>query len=448
MSDGTTDPADAAEAIEQAAPATGAAVRDLLAAVGELERRLRQGDRALDDETGQLEGYRWLFSILQVGLEAFVWADREAPRFVEIVGPYKKWGGDNADAFYEYVRLDPSRTYRVLGAQGRRRLLLADRVRRARRRPLQRAHRRLGQRPGRLAPGDDGFFEIILSPEDHEATPWIRLEPDAVCAITRDYLDDPGTGRRVEWHIECLDGDPRGWQVGDGELAERFRATTTWIEEQAGIVPVRLEEPNTVAEPYPVPEATFGWAAGDAAYAMGSFELAPDQAMVIRGRSPECAFWNVCLWNELLHTFNYDYSDRSGQVTRNGSQVTLRRGRELGAGGVGPRPGAPQLAVHPGPRPRPGLVPVVPARAHPRAPHHRGGAGGVHLARSALSLESRPDQPLSARGPPRTGRCSRGIARAAPRGRGRSRPGRRSARRGGGGGGCRGRPRRRRGPGR
>ena len=35
------------------------------------------------------------------------------PRFVEIVGPYKKWGGDNADAFYQYARLDPTRTYRV-----------------------------------------------------------------------------------------------------------------------------------------------------------------------------------------------------------------------------------------------------------------------------------------------------------------------------------------------
>ena len=66
-----------------------------------------------------------------------------------------------------------------------------------------------------------------------------------------------------------------------------------------------------------MPTTTFGWAAGDAAYAMGSFLLQDGQALVLRGRSPECAFWNVCLWNPFLHTYNYDYE----RVTINGSQV-------------------------------------------------------------------------------------------------------------------------------
>ena len=62
-----------------------------------------------------LEGYRWIFSILRSGFDTFVWADTARPRFVDIVGPYKKWGGDNADAFY-HVRADrPWRTYRVTG---------------------------------------------------------------------------------------------------------------------------------------------------------------------------------------------------------------------------------------------------------------------------------------------------------------------------------------------
>ncbi len=42
-----------------------------------------------------------------------------------------------------------------------------------------------------------------------------------------------------------------------------------------------------------------------------------DQALVLRGRSPDCAFWNLCLWNPFLHTYNYDY----GRVTINGTQV-------------------------------------------------------------------------------------------------------------------------------
>jgi len=83
------------------------------------------------------------------------------------------------------------------------------------------------------------------------------------------------------------------------------------------MVPLSLGTPNTVDPPYPVPTATVGWAAGDAAYAMGSYQLQDDQALVIRGRSPECAFWNLCLWNPFLHTYNYDYE----RVTINGAQV-------------------------------------------------------------------------------------------------------------------------------
>jgi len=33
---------------------------------------------------------------------------------------------------------------------------------------------------------------------------------------------------------------------------------------------------------------------------MGSFDLGDDDALVIDGRSPECAFWNICLWNRFL----------------------------------------------------------------------------------------------------------------------------------------------------
>jgi hypothetical protein len=74
---------------------------------------------------------------------------------------------------------------------------------------------------------------------------------------------------------------------------------------------------NQIEEPYPVPQRTYGWAAADAAYAMGSFELGPDQALVLEGRSPQCVFWNVCLWNPYLQTYDYRYE----QVTLNGGQV-------------------------------------------------------------------------------------------------------------------------------
>jgi hypothetical protein len=294
---------------------TSPVFHELLDELRGLETKLFEGPNALTDDQSVLEGYKWIFSITQVAFDVYVWADTARPQFVEIVGPYKKWGGDNADAYYNFAPIDPNRTYRVRGKVGDAVYLsltvyggpddgrYSERI--------------VGTANDRdhfdVAP--DGTFEIVLSPDPHEGA-WIKLEPDAVAAITRDYLVDPINGRRAEWHIEA-DAPPATYREDDADLARRFRAALTWVREQAKIVPLALGEPNSIDEPYGVPEVTYGWAAGDAAYAMGSFDLGDDEMLVIEGRSPECAFWNMCLWNQFLHTYNYEYE----RVTINGGQV-------------------------------------------------------------------------------------------------------------------------------
>lgn len=318
--------ADPQPAPPTAAPLTAAAVAELIEELSQLDRRFLEGDRAQSDLPTVLEGYRWMFSILSVGLETFLWGDTTAPRFTDIVGFNRKWGGDNSDAFYQYAPLDPAGTYRVTGT-------VADAVYFS----IsvyggpddgRYSERIVGSASDRtVAVDDDGGFEIWLSPNDPapedpgaaaaaDAT-WVRLEPDAVCAVTRDYLPEPTRMRRMTWQIERID-PPEGWSMTDEDEARRYRAALTWVREQAAMVPVVLADENTVLEPYPVPTTTFGWAAGDAAYAMGAYRLGPDQALVIEGRSPECSFWNICLWNPFLHTYNYDH----GQVTLNGHQAT------------------------------------------------------------------------------------------------------------------------------
>jgi hypothetical protein len=301
-----------AEETKETPAVFGALLEDL----GALHRRLVEQLSAPGDELSLLEAHRWILTILQVATDVYVWADPARPRFVDIVGPYKKWGGDNADAFYCYAPVDPSRRYQV-------RVLPGDAVYLS----LtvyggpddgRYSERIVGSLNSRQAPpGADGWIDMVLSAEDPgDGTPWIRLEEDAVCAITRDYLEDPGAGRRAQWAITALD-PPATYRDSDAELARRLRAVRTWIAEQATLVPLPLGAPNTVDPPYPVPTTTFGWAAGDAAYAMGSFDLAENKALVLRGRSPACAFWNLCLWNPFLHTYNYDYE----RVTINGAQV-------------------------------------------------------------------------------------------------------------------------------
>ena len=294
---------------------TEEAFAELLAVVAETQARLTEQLR--DDEMTLLEAHKWVLSILQVAADVQLWADTARPRFVDIVGRYKKWGGDNADAFYCYVPIDPARSYRVTIQPG-------DAVYMSLTvyggpddgRYSERIVGAVNSEDARR--GADGSIRIVLSPDasDEPGAAHIRLEPDAVAAITRDYLEDPEHGQRAVWSIEA-DDPPGVFDQDDADLARRLRAMATWVREQASIVPLPPATPNTIDPPYPVPTTTFGWAAGDAAYAMGAFELADDQALVIRGRSPECVFWNMCLWNRLLHTYNYDYE----RVTINGAQV-------------------------------------------------------------------------------------------------------------------------------
>ena len=297
--------------VSPSTPQTSAAFQEILGALASVEKTL-QARTDLDEQT-RLESYQWVFSLLQVGLLGHVWADPARPTFVDIVGPHLKWGGDNADAYYQYVRLDPSRTYRVTGQRGDAAYLsLTVYGGPSDGHYSERIVGSLNDRQVEVAA--DGSFELWLSPEQ-QAGPTILLTPDAVVALTRDYLADPVTGRRATWHIEPL--EPATKQpLEDGELAARLTAACTWLRDQSALVFDR-GEPNTVDEPYPVPTTTFGWAAGDAAYAMGAFDLADDEVLLVRGTSPDCAFWNMCLWNQLLHTYDYTYE----RVTINGEQV-------------------------------------------------------------------------------------------------------------------------------
>ena len=289
---------------------TGAVVSELITELAAIQQRLLTGPGL--DEKSVLEGHKWIFSVLRTGLDTQVWADPDVPRFTDIVGPYHKWGGDNADAFYQFAKLDAAKTYRVRGRRGDAVYLsltvyggpddgrYSERI-------VTSANDRT------IAFADDGSFDFTLGPG---ADADLRLEPDAVCAVTRDYLADPKDGRRAEWHIECLTPQPGPRRDDDEDLARRFRAALTWVREQSTLV-LPLEDDNVVHDPYPVPAQTMGWAAGDAAYAVGSFSLKPGQALIIDGRSPACAFWNLCLWNPFLHTYDYDRE----RVTINGHQV-------------------------------------------------------------------------------------------------------------------------------
>ena len=98
---------------------------------------------------------------------------------------------------------------------------------------------------------------------------------------------------------------------------------------------------------------------------------------MIEGRSPECAFWNLCLWNPFLHTYDYAYD----RVTINGDQVAYEHDGSWRVVVAPTRPGPPQLGPHGRPPAGTDLVPLVPPREHAGPAHHQGGPHRCELRR-------------------------------------------------------------------
>ena len=207
---------------------TETAFTELLGAVSAVHGRMVE--QLADDETTLLEAHKWIFSILQVAAEVQLWADTARPRFVEIVGPYKKWGGDNSDAFYSYAPIDPARTYRVVihpgdavymsltvyggpddGRYSERIVGTVNSVETPRR--------------------PDGTIHVVLSADEpaESDVAFVRLEPDAVAAVTRDYLENPrgkagalgDRGRRPPRPLPPGRCGPGAAPAGDADVGDR-----------------------------------------------------------------------------------------------------------------------------------------------------------------------------------------------------------------------------------
>lgn len=137
--------------------------------------------------------------------------------------------------------------------------------------------------------------------------------------MTRDYRVDVDRDRPVTWHIEDVGDRPPPPRLTDREVAAGYRRARNFVSEMVAIFPMAFDpaKANSLDEPYSQPPVTYGWAAGDAAYCMGWYDLGDGEALVIEGRSPPCAFWNLCLWNPCIQTYDYRYEN----VTINGGQT-------------------------------------------------------------------------------------------------------------------------------
>jgi hypothetical protein len=315
------------------APNSTAAFDDLIAALAEARDGYVLNEDRFTDPLDVVEAYRYVGQLLSGMSELFWEADPDHPRFASIVSPARKFQGDNPDAIYHWARVRGGRTYRITGTTQQE--CYTSFTVHAKSPDGAMAGALLGDMNDRqFAVRADGTYELTLSATEQPGN-WMRLDPAAHSVVVRSYFqlpvsaqNDPAVHVRIA--IDAIDGDGAPPPpLSDDVLAERMREGIAFLRQTTvgqalpdtpSKVPFASNEPNVLPTPFsfrdsglPVPGAA------DITYALTKWKLEPDEALVMTGTFPKCAFANVMLWNRHMQTLEY----RHRRSSLNMSQVAL-----------------------------------------------------------------------------------------------------------------------------
>ena len=316
----------------------GDAFRDLLQSLGEVADWLDAQPMGEQDRT---EGFRHIAHLLACGLDHHLESDPERPMFTRIVSPFRKIQGDNPDAVYQWTAIDGGTAYVIRGRNVGEGYLSFT------------VHGLEPDDPNKerviadvnfdsLVHGPDGTYELTVSPDDPPegyAGNWLTGAPGRplhrhppLLRAARAGGGRPAppsgahhrAGRRSRAGAPVDRGAVRRPDRGGGGV-RRLQDPGHAVARRAGSHS-RSSPGSPTCFPSPTASAIRAWTcpgAVDAHYSMGPFVLGPDEALVLEGTIPECAFANVALWNRFMQTFEY----RSHQTWLNRTQL------EMGADG-------------------------------------------------------------------------------------------------------------------
>ena len=311
----------------------GDAFRDLLRSLGEVADWLDAQPMGEQDRT---EGFRHIAHLLACGLDHHLESDPERPMFTRIVSPFRKIQGDNPDAVYQWTAIDGATAYVIRGRNVGEGYLSFT------------VHGLEPDDPNKerviadvnyesLVHGPDGTYELTVSPDDPPegyAGNWLTGAPDAHSIVTRHYFERPVPAAadphlHLELTIEPVDDPGPAPPWNEALFATRTAAVAAFVDsktrgmpspEEQGPIPFVSREPNVLPQPYSFRDSGLDVpGAVDAHYSMGPFVLGQDEALVLEGNIPECAFANVALWNRFMQTFEY----RSHQTWLNRTQLQM-----------------------------------------------------------------------------------------------------------------------------
>lgn len=305
------------------------ALHEFIDLLREVDERWSGPEWNLHSAEDVVGSHRALMHIIEASLVGFFEQDPAHPDLRRITTPSRKLTGDNPDAVYFDAPLSADHSYVVHGelkgasyfsltieegtADGGMATSTAGVI-----------------NDGEMEIDSNGCFTLYLGGEERSRN-WLPLTPAASRLTTRHYFEqedyaalDPAMEPRMR--IECLDGGEAPPPPDDAQVAANIRRVANVIRSRTlNMPPLANSEPPPFLAltpnefPAPVRPGDFGFAAFDAHYSMAPYFINADEALVIRGRWPDCRFGNVCLWNRFQQTLDY----RNRRVSLNRAQTAL-----------------------------------------------------------------------------------------------------------------------------
>ena len=145
----------------------------------------------------------------------------------------------------------------------------------------------------------DGTYEIILS-QTRKGKNWLKLSPDSTMLLGRQTFLDRATEIPATAHIEQIGGPKHPKPLSAEALDKGLQEAVAFVKGTARAFALMPEDFKRKPNDWITTEQEH-WIriGGDPKifYLHMYWELKPDEALVIEGPVPDCAFWNLQLDN-------------------------------------------------------------------------------------------------------------------------------------------------------
>ncbi len=265
------------------------------------------------------EGFRYLTRFLAAGIVSCVsHGDSEHPLFGRMIDYAMPWGLDNPDCLYLYASIRGGAEYRISGRRG------------------DANHIDLQVNFGHYANGDvsswgtisslegddlemdaDGNFELIVGGEKRAGN-WLSSREDAEFILIRQYFEDWERERPADLLIERVAAEYPIPPPRSDQIADRLEKLQRWME-RGGALWEQMSRsflsmpPNSLIIHMPESAGERSGMRG-LAYGMGNFRCAPDQAVIVEMKPPDCRHWGVALANRYWECV--EYASRQSSLNR------------------------------------------------------------------------------------------------------------------------------------